>query len=156
MPGGLSRLGDSKLRKAPAFSLLELLVVVAIVAILAAAALPNFQRMVERSRVQDAQTTLNMIFHAERIYRLDNNAFGTLAQLVAGRYLSSDPNTNTTNWTFATANVAAATFTATATRVGGGVFNGNTISLDQNFTGAPNPNPPYNGSRYAGTHPLRD
>ena len=133
------------------FTLLELLVVIIIIGVLAAAAIPSFGNSAERGRCREAQTTLQIIFQAQRIFRLDNGAFGTLADLTGRGYMPS-PNPNV-NWNFTIPANAATTFTATATRTGGG-FNGNTISLDEQFTNAPNA--AYGGRVYAGNHPLRD
>lgn len=139
------------------FTLLELLITVVIVGILAAVALPNFGRSVERAQVHDAQTALSAIASSERIYRLDQGTFGTLAQLTADNYIADpDAGNNNANWDFAIAvGGGGTTFTATATRTGGG-FNGDTILVDQNFTGGDIPGAPYNGNTYGGTHPLHD
>ncbi|GEM_PF-1327309 len=146
-------------------SLAELLAVVVMVGILAGIALPSYQNMVERARVRDAQTTLNMIFQAQRIFRLDQTpqTYGDLPTLIARNYL---PNPNgSADWTYTAATVPGAppTFTATATRNGGGApYAGTGISLDQTFTGGPIPGPPYNGKTYADPllpqqpHPLKD
>ncbi|MBI3332685.1 MAG: prepilin-type N-terminal cleavage/methylation domain-containing protein, partial [Candidatus Omnitrophica bacterium] len=63
-----------------AFSLTELILVVILAAILAGIAVPSYVKMVEKSRVRDAESTLRMIFQAERIYRLDNQIYGRLAE----------------------------------------------------------------------------
>lgn len=128
------------------FTLLELLVVVVIVGILAATALPSFARAAERARIRDAQAVLAAIYSAERVYYLDQNSYGTLANLIANGYLAdpdpgkiivSDPGTNE-NWDFfvPAPNDAApgAAYTAQAVRTGGG-WNNKTISIDQNFNG---------------------
>lgn len=133
------------------FSLMELLVVVVIVGILASIAIPSFGNAVERSRCRDAQSTLNIIFQAERIFRLDNNTYGTLAELTGRGYM---PTPSSNDWTYTTGVVTAATFIATATRTGGGGFNGRTIQIDERFTGASNP--AYGGTVYLGNHPLHD
>lgn len=132
-----------------AFTILELLVAIVILSILAAVAIPNFSRAVERGRVRDAQSVLAAIFEAERMYRLDEATFGRLVEdLVARRYLSDPDPGGTTNadWDFTTPAVAAATFTARASRTGGGGHSGMTIEVDQGF----------NGRVYGGNHPLRD
>lgn len=132
-----------------AFTILELLVAIVILSILAAVAVPNFSRAVERGRVRDAQSVLAAIFEAERMYRLDEATFGRLREdLVARRYLTDpDPgNTTNTDWDFTTPAVAAATFTAVAGRTGGGGYSGMTIEVNEGF----------NGRVYGGNHPLRD
>lgn len=144
---------------------MEVLLVAILAAILSAAAIPSFSRMVERAKVKDAQVMLNAIFEAERLYRLDQSVYGTVVAsgptapgaLVSGRYLAN-PNPHV-DWTFAAGPVGTG-FTATATRLGGS-YNGNTVQLDERFTGASNPaygNRVYDYDR-TGTstpHPLRD
>ena len=137
-------------------TLLELLITVIILGILATFAIPGFGKMVERSRVKDAQTTLNMIFQAERIYRLDQTppTYGNLADLYPplGQYLPGNPNNANWNFTVTIPTPPAATFTATATR-NSGTWNGNTISLNETFTGTDSDG---DGFIYQGTHPLRN
>jgi len=133
------------------FTLLELLIVVVIVGILATVAIPNFRKSIEKAKVKDVQAALSAVSSAERVYRLDQGGYGTLANLTANNYIA-DPDAGNSNpdWSFAAAGSGAA-YTATATRTGGG-YNGNTILIDQNYTGSP----AYNGKIYDGTHPLRD
>ncbi len=144
-------------------TLLELLAVVLVVGIVAAFAVSSFTNMVEKARVKDAQTTLNMIFQAERIYRLDQTpaTYGTLPNLVNAKYL---PAPSSSHWSYAVNPTSTDTtndsptityeaFTATADR-SGAPDNADEIQLDQNFTGGKF----YNGGTtiYFGDHPLHD
>jgi len=58
-----------------AFTLIELLIVVAIIAILAAIAVPNFLEAQVRSKVSRAQADMRSIATALEAYRLDNNDY---------------------------------------------------------------------------------
>lgn len=127
---------------------MELMITVVIVGILAAIALPSFSKAVERAKVKETQAALAAIAGAERVYRLDQVGYGTLANLTANRYTSDPGNTD---WNFATSGVTATAFTATATRTAGG-YAGNTILVDEDYTGGA----VYAGKIYDGTHPLHD
>lgn len=63
------------LRQKKAFTLVELLVVVLIVGILSAIALPQYQRAVENTRASEAFAILNSIAEAEEMYVLQNGFF---------------------------------------------------------------------------------
>ncbi len=58
-----------------AFTLIELLIVVAIIGILAAIAVPNFLNAQIRARVSKANANLNTFTTACEIYRMDQNSF---------------------------------------------------------------------------------
>ena len=132
------------------FTLLELLITLVIVTLLASMAIPRFSKSIEGTKVKDAQSTLAAIYSAEKIYRLDQGSYGTGPNLSDNNYIS-DPNAGNTTWVFTVAIPAppAATFTATAQRTGGGIYNGKSIVINQNFDGTH-----YNGA--GSDHPLRD
>ena len=64
-----------------AFTLIELMIVVAIIAILAAVAYPSYQEYVIRTNRADAQQFLVDIANRQDQYLLDVRSYGTLAQL---------------------------------------------------------------------------
>lgn len=142
------------------FTLLELLIGLVITAILASIAVPRFSNAIEKTKVKDAQSTLAAIYSSEKIYRLDQSSYGTLAQLVANNYISN-PNAGNTTWAFDAAGGTegiGTTFVAGAVRREGGykgILKG-LIAVDQDFSGQPIADSPYNGRTYAGNHELRD
>jgi type IV pilus assembly protein PilE len=112
--------------KQTGFTMAELLIVVAIVAILAAVALPQYNRTVERQRCQQAQDILMNIYSGERVFWTVNNTYKIMP--VAGNWndiYMENPNVGGNGVAYAVTASAAATFTAKATR------NGQTLSMDQ-------------------------
>ncbi len=96
------------MRNSVGFSLTELMIVVAIVTILAAVAVPNYVSHVERSNRTDATAALLKLAADQERYYLQNNAYGTMANL-------GDPTTENDWYTLTITGAGATTFTATAT-----------------------------------------
>ena len=57
------------------FTLLELLIVVLIIGILAAVALPHYRRIIEKSRATEAMSLINAVSKAMDVYYLANNEY---------------------------------------------------------------------------------
>lgn len=70
------------------FTLIEIMIVVAIIAILAAIALPSFLNQIRKSRRADAQSTIQQIALREERYRADNPSYSSNWTDLGG-----DPNT---------------------------------------------------------------
>src|SRR5512145_2002009 len=66
----------SKLRGKKGFTLIELMIVVAIIGILAAIAIPNFLKFQAKSKQSEAKTNLKAVFTAETAYFGENNTYG--------------------------------------------------------------------------------
>ena len=68
----------SKLKGKKGFTLIELMIVVAIIGILAAIAIPNFLRFQAKSKQSEAKTNLGGIFTAETAYNAEHDGFADL------------------------------------------------------------------------------
>jgi prepilin-type N-terminal cleavage/methylation domain-containing protein len=65
-----------------AFTLIELLVVVLIIGILAAIALPQYRKAVDRARLAEALTNLKSLSAAEEVYYLEHGNYGPVEDLI--------------------------------------------------------------------------
>ena len=70
-----------KLQSKKGFTLIELMIVVAIIGILAAIAIPNFLRFQAKSRQSEAKTNLGGIFTAQTSYLGENNRYGSFTEI---------------------------------------------------------------------------
>lgn len=91
------------LHKTRAFTLIELLIVVAIIAILAAIAVPNFLEAQTRAKVSRAKADLRSMATAIESYHVDHNRYPP-AQYLAPRVLTLEDR-----WAFLTTPVAYVT-----------------------------------------------
>jgi type IV pilus assembly protein PilE len=121
-------------RQVRGFTLIELMVTVAVVAILSAIALPAYSAYVQRSRVPPALDGLQSYFtRMEQRYQ-DTGNYGTTGTTCG----ISLPTVANFTVTCATSN-SAQNFTATAT--GSGVMTGYTYTIDQGGTRATTAHP---------------
>jgi prepilin-type N-terminal cleavage/methylation domain-containing protein len=109
------------------FTLIELLIVVVIIGILAAVAIPKFAATKDKAKVASLRTDIRNVETAEESYFSDFNTYGTVSQLQTGPLMGlSTGNTMTitaaTNGYTASASNSsiASTITSCKVQVGGG------------------------------------
>ena len=129
------------LRSNKGFTLIELMIVVAIIGILAAIAIPNFLRYQAKSRQSEAKTNLGAVFVAETAYFSENSRYGSFSEV--GYALAGTTNR----------------YTYRSPAIGGNGASSNTTGVDRIPCGAPvgctvssdaSPAVPSNGSTTVG------
>ncbi len=121
-----------------AYTLMELLITLIIIAIVTAVGLPQYAKTVERARWNEARDTLLSIYSGERTYSTVNGdqyitiAAGAAQSVWRDNIYMDNPNAAGGAVSYSVT-AAGATFTATATRVGG-PSNGRTITVNQDRT----------------------
>jgi prepilin-type N-terminal cleavage/methylation domain-containing protein len=114
------------------FTLIELMVVIVIIGVLAALAIPKFTDASAKAKAAEAPTVLASYDHAQLAYIAETAGTGALASLVFDEPQGPGLAKGTTKWfTYAdawTAKDAAVTYTATASLDFGKVKKTNTVS----------------------------
>ncbi|MFO1224791.1 MAG: type IV pilin protein [Burkholderiaceae bacterium] len=120
-------------RRAGGFTLIELMVVVAVLGILAAVAYPSYMNSVRKSRRADAKTALLDLAARQERWMSTNNAYtATAAQLGLAALPASVLSGSQAYYQLSVSNVTATTFTATATALGDQANDGcGDFSIDQ-------------------------
>lgn len=105
--------------KSRGFTLLELMITVAIVGILAAIAFPSYQQQIIKSHRTDGKTKLLEVAQRQERYYTDNNTYATSLTLLG--YSSSPVNSDNGYYSIAAAagtSGIASSYVLTATRLG--------------------------------------
>ena len=115
------------------FTLIELLVVVLIIGILAAIALPQYTRAVERSRMAEAVQVLGDLATAQSIFYMQHNAFATsLADLNSRGDINIPDPTAAGKWSLAVGNADG----IQTMQRDGGMYSGASLRLTVGSDGA--------------------
>ncbi len=80
------------MKQKKAFTLIELMIVVAIIGILAAIAVPNFVKFQCRSKQSEAKGNLKALYVAQEAYRAENDTYGSVTAISAGNITSNVSN----------------------------------------------------------------
>ena len=114
------------MKKGSGFTLIELMIVIAVIGVLAAIAIPNYNEYVLKSKLTEAFSALSqMSTKLEQFYQDNRTYVGACA---AGTVAPLPPNT--TNFAFTCPTLSATTYSVLAT--GAGQLNGFTFTLGPN------------------------
>ena len=120
------------MRSNSGFTLIEVMITVAIVAILAAIAVPSYNEYVQRARITEATSNLSDMRNKMEQYFQDNRTWtpggGTTPPCTAGTVA---PLPTSQNFTFACVGLTANTYSVTATGNAGTSMNGFTFTINQ-------------------------
>jgi type IV pilus assembly protein PilA len=110
-----------------AFTLIELMMVAAIIGILATIAIPSYARFACRARQSEAKAMLKEIYVAQESYRSEFDIYGS-EPVIIGAILAGELQ----RYRYSMADYTTTTFVALAEGVDGGQQDGDLWSIDQN------------------------
>ena len=124
------------LRNRKGFTLIELLIVVVIIGILAAIAIPKFAATKDKAKLASVKSDLKQLMTAQEAYFSDFNQYGAVAALEAAKVWSKSPGNTatvalvgTSGYTATASNsTISSTITGCKVAVGGGVTNDGDIT----------------------------
>jgi type IV pilus assembly protein PilA len=87
-------------RNTKGFTLVELLVVIIIIGILAAIALPNFLSQGAKAKQTDAKQNVGLVNRAQAAYRIENITFATTFDVLATGVLSGNTTATTNSYAY--------------------------------------------------------
>jgi type IV pilus assembly protein PilA len=83
------------------FTLVELLVVIIIIGILAAIALPNFLNQASKAKQSEGKQNIALVNKTQNSFRAENSAFATSFNVLAIGSVTGDATGTTSNFTYA-------------------------------------------------------
>jgi len=118
-------------RRCRGVSLMEVLVVLAVIGVFVSMSVPSFRRSMEQSRADIAGANLRAVWSAQRIYWLEHRCYTTdLSALESSGLLDSAIISGTPQYAYAVPSADSSAFTATATRRGSTRWSGQ-FSIDE-------------------------
>jgi type IV pilus assembly protein PilE len=119
-------------------SLVEVMLVLAVMGVLVSMSAPSFRRSMEQSRADIAGSNLRAIWAAQRVYWLEHRSYAAdLSALTSSGLLDPTVISSSTYYLYTVRAADSSSFTSTATRTGSTRWSGYfTIDAEGNLSGA--------------------